>query len=118
MINAAELGQLRAAFDPTFGATVDVQRKTLVPDRSGGFDDQWATVHTYACSFVPYPIRPAERETDVRVLAITTWLFHFPSGSDVRSTDRLIVGTRTFEVTGSGEGSRSLTLQVIAEEIV
>lgn len=118
MISATELAQLRASFNLTFDTRANVQRKTLTADRSGGFNEVWATVHNYPCSFIAYPIRPVERESDVRIQAITTWLFHFPSGSDVLTTDRLIVGTRTFEVSGSGEGSKSLTLQVIAQEIV
>lgn len=118
MISAAELAHLRAAFAPTFDATARIQRRTVVADRSGGFNETWATVHTYACSFITYPIRPVERESDVRIQSITTWLFHFPSGSDVQTTDRILVGSRTFEVSGSGEGSKSLTLQVIAQEIV
>ncbi len=117
MISDAELAQNRDAFGPTFNVTASIQRKTLTPDRSGGFNEEWATVHRYPCSFVAYPIRPAERESDVRVQSITTWLFHFAAGADVQTTDRIVVDTRTFEVSGSGEGSRSLTLQVIAEEI-
>jgi hypothetical protein len=117
-MNAAELAQLRTAFEPTFDTTAQIQRRTVVPDRSGGFNETWATVHTYPCSFITYPIRPLERESDVRIQSITTWLFHFASGSDVQTTDRILVGSRTFEVSGSGEGSKSLTLQVIAQEIL
>lgn len=92
-------------------------RKATVRDQTGGFTDSYVQFAVYACSFSRYPIRPLARENAPRVQAITEWSFMFPSGSDVRLTDRLKVGTRTFEVLDAGERSQSITLQVICLEI-
>jgi len=108
------IGGVVGAFYTT---TAEVQRKTLTADHSGGFIDTWSTVHEYPCSFTAYMIRPIERESDVRVQAISYWRFTFPSGTDILPTDRLIVGSRTFEIAGSGEGSPSVQHVVIALEI-
>lgn len=112
------LARARQVAERTLSATATVLRKTSVRDSSGGSVDKYPEVATYPCSFRRSIITPREFERDVRVQSITFWSFIFPSGTDVRTTDRLVVDARTFEVVASGEGSRSLFLDVTAQEIV
>lgn len=101
----------------TFTSEAEVLRKTQVADTSGGFVDSYASAGTYACSFAKTMITPLERERDVRMQSISYWQFVFAAGTDIRLTDRLLVGTRTFEVSGAGEISLAIMLRVNAKEI-
>lgn len=102
----------------TFTATATVMRRTQVADTSGGFSDTYAALATHSCSFSEEIVSPVERERDVRIQSISYWKFVFAAGTDIRLTDRLVVGARTFEVSGAGEGSLAVVLRVYAQEIV
>src|SRR5688500_18813377 len=93
------IARAQVVIQHTFSATAAVWRKTSVSDNAGGSTDSYAAVATYACSFAPHQITPTEREATVSVIAVSAWVFRFAAGTDVRTTDRLVVGTRTFEVT-------------------
>lgn len=107
----------RAAFEAVMTAEATVMRRTDVSDDGGGFTTTYAAVGTYDCSYSRYPIRPVERENDPRVQTISMWTFRFPVGTDIRNTDRLVVGSRTFEVVDAASGSTEITKQAIAQEI-
>lgn len=98
-------------------STATIARKTIVADDSGGFTETWATVFSAPCSFARYPIRPIERENDVRVRTVVLWIFRFPVGTSILSTDRIVVGPRTFEVVDAGSGTVEITTQAICQEI-
>lgn len=102
----------------TFNADIAVVRRVDTPDLSGGFTIVWSTVHTYHGMFMPSQVRSTERERDVRVQSVTLWTFTFALGADIVATDRLQVDGRTFEVTGTGEGSWSTSHVVHALEII
>lgn len=102
----------------TFDATAEVLRKTAANDNAGGVTSTYPVVHTYRCSFTAYPIRPIERENTARVQAIVYWAFSFPWDADITLTDRLRVGTRTFEVVNCGADSQAIVLKVTGLEIL
>lgn len=112
------LERARTVVQQTMTAEATVQRKTRTGDRAGGNVEGWGDVATYPCSFAEYNVRSLERENTARVQAISYWQFVFPSNADVRVTDRLVVGARTFEVTGGGAGSVSISVRILALEIL
>lgn len=116
-LHPGELARVRSAFQPLFTQTATVLRRTVVRDQTGGFTDTYPSVASYPCSFSRFPIRPLVRENTTQVKSIMEWYFTFPDGSDVRRTDRLVVGTRTFEVLETGARSVNVTLSVICAEI-
>ena len=111
------LDAARRAIEATLVSTAQVWRKTQVPDTSGGFTDTYAVVATEPCRFYPTQITPVERETAALVQTVAFWRFVFPYTADIRSTDRLTVGTRTFEVVQAGLGSIETTLLALCQEI-
>lgn len=92
-------------------------RKTAVRDTSGGSTDSYVPGTSYPCSFARYPMRPRDVPSAPRIQASSEWYFTFPNGADIRLTDRLKVGTRTFEVFEAGPRSTNVTLLVICMEI-
>lgn len=116
-LHPGELASVRDAFTPRFTASATVKRKMAVRDSSGGFTDSYVTFTTYPCSFARYPLRPRDIPASPRIQTFSEWYFTFPDGSDVRLTDRLVVGTRTFEVSESGARSTNVTLLVVCTEI-
>jgi len=116
-LHPGELSTLRGAYLDVFTSTATVMRKTTVADTQGGQRDTYVSAGTYPCHFAKSQIRPREVEFTVRIQDVTYWAFHFPSGTNVLPTDRLVTGGRTFEVVGHGEGSRGLLLELIAQEI-
>lgn len=119
MIPAAELASLRDQEEQGFSATAIVLHKVTVEDSQGGTVDTYPTegATSYPCSFARYNITPVEREAQPRIQSIGTWQFLFAVDADIRDTDRLVVGSRTFEVVGAGVGSADLAQRVICMEI-
>jgi head-tail adaptor len=109
--------RLRVALAHTFNASATIKRKAQVADTTGGFTDSYATVATHMCSFSRSQITPVERENAVQVLAVSFWNLRFAAGTDIRTTDRIVVGTRTFEVVSSATGSLVLATRVVCQEI-
>lgn len=119
LLNRWTNGPMNRALLASFLSTAMVLRKTQVADTSGGFTHTWPTTGPeYPCMFKAYPVRPLEREFTQRVQAIKLWEFHFLLGTDIRVTDRLQVGTRTFEIIGAGEGNSDTFLNITAVEIL
>lgn len=118
VLHPGELAHLRTAAVVLFTATATIRRKIRVDDNAGGFTESWVDQATYKCSFGSYPARSLERENTGRIQAFKYWQFRFPADADVRVTDRIILGPRSFEVTGGGLDSLAIDLQVLALEIL
>ena len=98
-----------AALHATFLAVATVLRKARVSDGAGGSTDTYVEVATAACNFERSQVRPREAEYAELIRNLSYWDFSFVPGSvDVVATDRLQVGTRTFEVVGRGLGSSTV----------
>jgi len=111
------LSGARRAVEATLISTASVYRKTQLSDNAGGFTDSYAVVATYPCRYYAYPITPIEKESTTQVQSIVFWRFIFPHGADIGPTDRLTVGSRTFEVVRGLIGSIEITLDVLCQEI-
>jgi head-tail adaptor len=100
LLSAQDFIDLRATAAETLTETALVKRPTLVSDSAGGYTETAApTAVTVACRVAPSR-SPAELALAERVSAVQGWMVTVPYATDVRATDRLIVGTRTFEVIG------------------
>lgn len=102
----------------TFSATAVIYRKAQVADDTGGYTDAYVATSTVQCSFTRSGITPVERENAVQVRSIAFFNVVFAFGTDVRPTDRVRVGTRTFEVVSSALGSMEIATRVVCQEIV
>lgn len=118
MISAAEMSLIQSHDARSFTSTAMVKRQTSVRDTSGGARDTYPTVATYPCSFSAYPVRPREVESANRIQLVEHWAFLFPAYAVILPTDRIAVGTRTFEIVSSGIGGEDIVLKVICTEII
>ena len=98
-------------------ASVDVYRKGVVPDSTGGVVDAYTFVDTLPCLYKLNQFTPRESETGVRVEDFVYLDFTFLADADIRPTDRLYLGTRRFEIVGGGTHSLGIFSQVTCLEI-
>jgi SPP1 family predicted phage head-tail adaptor len=96
MLSAGQLASMRSTLNASLPDTAAVHRDTLSSDSAGGYTTSAATVATVACRVSP----SGGRESVVagKVDAVSTWTITLPALTDVTAKDRLIVGSRTFEV--------------------
>lgn len=110
---------LQGAINATLMARATVWHRVSTADTSGGLTESYPQANlTLPCSYYRATIRPLDREQQPRVFVVTDWIFIFPAGSDIRSTDRIKVGTRTWEVVEAGDDSLEVGLQAYCQEIV
>lgn len=100
MLSAGDLEACRATVVASMPDTAQVLRATTTPDGEGGQTTTWTVIATVPCRVAPADITPAERELAVQVLPRTLWRITVPVQTDVVGRDRIIVGSRTFEVLG------------------
>lgn len=104
LLSAAELASMRATLNRTLPDTATIQRNTLQSDGSGGTEvASTATTGPFACR-VAIPAVTGTRSGREEVIAgrldaVGIWTITLPAGTDVKAQDRIIVGSRTFEVT-------------------
>lgn len=99
MLSASQLAGMRATTERALPETCVIERKTTVSDGGGGTTDTWGD---HATS-VPCRIAPvAGGETGMagdRILDETTHVVTLPSGQDITEADRIVLDSRTYEVT-------------------
>lgn len=118
ILSAAELACMRSAFNSLLPDTCTVSRYTVVSDNAGGQTQTWATVATVACRLSTRNARPTEGDVADRMQNANEWMITVPSGTDVRTEDRIAIGSRTFEVAKPLAHSEQTALRVIVTEIV
>ncbi|MCU0503877.1 MAG: head-tail adaptor protein [Anaerolineae bacterium] len=99
MLTAADLTAIRSAANASLVDTCLIKRATSTSDGVGGYTSTWTTTATVACRVAPAR-SPAELHLAERVAAVQGWTITLPYNTDVLPTDRLMVGSRTFEVIG------------------
>jgi head-tail adaptor len=117
-LSTAELTRLRTVANTALPDSCTISRATIASDNAGGQTQSWATVATVACRLAPRLARPLESETSDRMQNATDWIITVPRGTDVRTDDRIVVGSRTFEVTKNLVRSYQTAQQVLASEVV
>jgi SPP1 family predicted phage head-tail adaptor len=75
-----------------------ISRRTQTTDSQGGYTETWATASTTTCRVVSSNLTPEERATADRLSLATAWVVILPALTDVTAADRIVVGSRTFEV--------------------
>lgn len=119
MLSTDELDAMRSTLEASLPDTAEVKRRTLTSDGAGGFTEGWQDRGTaVACRVAPTGWVPEERVIAERMAAKSTWTITLPALTDVGPADRLLVGSRVFEVAGvlarSGEISRRCVCSEVA----
>lgn len=116
-LSAAELTAMRAVEDETMSSTCVIERATYAADGMGGRTETWAAVGTVVCDLYPINSRAdRERYTGGQIQSIGGWFVTVPTSTDVLARDRLLIDSRTFEVTFVPNDADHLTaLQVEAK---
>lgn len=120
MLTAGALELMRGRIEDTFDQTCVVVREagTAVSDGMGGFNAGTTAAGTYTCRIAPTIRLPIEALTADQVQSIGTHIVTLPALTDVRPSDRIVSGTRTFSVTGgTGDRSYELSKRVLCTEI-
>ncbi len=109
---------MRSTLNGSLPDTATVQRKTLTSDGAGGYTESWGTVATVACRVSPGGQLTQERVIAESLAATSIWTLTLPALTDVRPLDRILVGSRTFEVAGVGARSDEVSRRVVCTEVV
>jgi len=94
-----------------------VQRKTQIDNGAGGFTDTWSTVVSCACRIGISGKSPEERAIADRIGVELPYTVTLPYDTDVTEKDRLVVGTRVFQVLGVLVGSFETARKCVCMEI-
>jgi head-tail adaptor len=117
MLSPADLASMRATLLASLPDTAQVRRATRVSDGMGGTIDTWTTIATVACRVSPSNTTPTEPAIANQVQDRVLWTLTLPAGTNVRADDRVVVGSRTFEVLGVlAPRSYELATRVVAVE--
>lgn len=110
------LDSLRATAERFLPDTASIQRATVV-STGDGQATEWATVATVACRVSPLGNAAREALVAGGIQADAQYVVTVPVGTDVTSADRLVVGSRTFEVVEPSERSYAVSLRLICREL-
>ncbi len=116
MIDAGALTDMQATLTDSLPDTGVIKRVTRTSDGMGGFTDAFAAVGTAVVRIGPMQPRD-EAIVSGRLGADTAWVLTFPNGTDVVSADRVVVGSRTFDVTFAVVRSWEIDRRVYAKEV-
>lgn len=97
MIDAGMLAAMRAAQEDLLPDTCTIQTATEAPDAIGQVTRTWSNTATgVACRLVPNRIQ--ERDAGARVTVVGDWVLTVAHDRAVAQGQRVVVGTRTFDV--------------------
>jgi len=114
-----QIDQGRASFDESLPSTGLVKHRTGTSDGRGGQTESYDAGTALACRLLPMGAREAAgREEATGHKALSWWTLLFSAGSDVRTTDRVIIDGQTYEVVDHGDArSQSLVMKVSARRV-
>ena len=118
MLSTADLTALRAAQEAAMPETVTIKRLTLSDNGAGGFSESWGTASTVSGRIGPYNRQASEGVVAERLAGRAGYTLTLPALTDVRASDRLVVGTRTFEVIQPIARSNETARVVICAEVL
>jgi head-tail adaptor len=119
MISANMITRLRVFNESAMPDTAVIQRKTLTSDDAGGYTEGWTTIATVDCRVAPQGFTRDEEEIADRITAAKLWVITVPAGTDVDHSDRILVGSRTFEpVARPGPRSYEVGRRITCVEVV
>lgn len=111
------LDGLRTLADQFLPDSCSISRLTRTTTEDGS-SASWATVLTVACRVSPLASGANEALGGAeQISAIAQWTIWLPAGTDVRVTDRIVYGSRTFEVARVGARSYEVSREVLCREV-
>lgn len=115
-MNAATLARLQRVAEANMNLSCAVRRATLVSDGMGNSTSTWATAATVDCRRLS-TLSQAEQVIAGRLAISRPWIVQTPAGTDVRETDRLVIGSDTLEVVHVGQSSWEAVRRVLCREV-
>lgn len=115
-MNAATLARLRRVANANMNESATLSRPTRVSDGMGSYTETWATAATLACRRVS-SLRQAEQRIAERLAVVRPWIVQVAALSDVRETDRLVIGGDTLEVIHVAASSWEAVRRVLCKEM-
>ena len=112
-LTAAELTAMRAIEEEVMSSTCIIERATYAADGMGGQTETWAAIGTVVCDAYPQSRIEREKVMGGQVTSSPLWFVTVPTTTSVIARDRLLIDSRTFEVTFVPNSADHLTaLQV------
>lgn len=99
LITNTEIAWMRGVQVQAQPGTAVIQRATLASDGMGGQTETWAAIGTVTARLMP--VSPTQREfvTGSQITTVAKWYVTVPGTATVLASDRIVIGTRLFEVT-------------------
>lgn len=111
-----ELDQIRADLTDNLPERVTIQRETRTADGAGGATTSWTTIANVAALVTPATTQSSEPTIADRPASSLGWIIRMPALTDVLVRDRIMWGTRRFDVVAV-RARRSLEMSTIADTV-
>lgn len=98
ILTSAEISELRALDVDAMTSRCVIQRPTLTSDGMGGRNESWVAIGTVDCRLKFPNIQNMERIAGGQVLSSASVRLAVPVGTDLKATDRVVSGGKTYEV--------------------
>jgi hypothetical protein len=98
-LNGRPPTRLRGAQFLSFTATASIQRRTATSDVGGGAAWTWSTIATAPCRIYPVSLRGRPGLVGGALDEHSTHFCQMPAGTDVTTSDRVLIGSGTYDVT-------------------
>lgn len=105
MLTAAELAAMRTVEQSAMSGTAVIRRATNTPDGTGSFTESLAAIGTVSCDVWAVSQRLNEAVGGAQILSRGDWYITVPYGTDVKATDIIDVGSKSYEVVFVPNGS-------------
>lgn len=111
MISDTTLSQLRDVQVLTMTSSADIYRRTVSSDGMGGQTISRTKASTVVCRVAPPTPETASVQSG-KLLEEGVYKVTFPALTDVRTTDQLVIGTKTLEVLSVNDGGTYETARI------
>jgi hypothetical protein len=118
MLSDFDLTDMGATQALTLTETGTITRYAVVDDGAGGVTRGAATATTLACRIGPAGKSGEERLIAERVAPQMAYTLTFAAGADVRESDTIVVGSRSFEVAGVVRHTFETARRVVCTEVL
>jgi len=104
VLTAAEIAAMQDTQEAALPDTCTIKSCTLSSDSAGGYTESWSDKATgVACRIAPIrSLSDAEAAVGGALQGKSVWQLTLPAGQDIQHTDRVVVGSATYEVVSLG----------------
>lgn len=117
LLSASDVAELTTLDESTMTATATIIRDVVTSDGAGGQTFTPATVGTVKCRLMLLRLHPNEAAVSGQLQNTANMEIRFPTGTDIQNADRIVIGSRTFEVGKSLPHTWQTSLRVDVTEI-